>query len=166
MIMNKITIFALIISFALSSFAGDYPKPKLEREMDEMGSLAGGEGVVFRPGKEKSTDSRAVVGNVNKYLYQASLDVLKFAPIISADSSSGTIITDWYSPKGQKNVRFKITVYIKDTVISPEGLEVVALQKKKYNGAWPENYEVSPVGVVFEDKILRKARELYQQSKK
>jgi hypothetical protein len=165
MMTNKFTIIIAIIFFCFPALAGDYPETRVEREMDKMGSLVGGEGVVFRPKKEKSTDSRVTIGNVNKYLYQASLDVLKFAPLASADSGSGTIITEWYSPQDQKNVQFKITVYIKDTVITPEALEVVAFQRKKHNGIWPDNYQNSPIGVVLEDKILRKARELYQQSK-
>lgn len=163
------TKFAIIISvitlFFTSAIAGDYPTSALEQEMDEMGSLLGGEGVVFRPGKEKSTATKAIIGNVNKYLYEASIDVLKFAPLASADSKGGTIITEWYSPRDQKNTQFKVTVYVKDQLITPEALEVVAFQRKKHNGSWSDEHEPSPIAIVLEDKILRKARELYQQSK-
>lgn len=162
---NKLTIIIPIILFVSFAFAGDYPEPRVEREMDKMGSLVDGEGVVFRPTKEKSTDTRATIGNVNKYLYKASLDVLKFAPLSSSDSASGTVVTEWYTLKDQKNVQFKITVYIKDEVITPEAIEVVAFQRKKQNGCWSDNHETSPIGIVLEDKILRRARELYQQSK-
>ena len=98
------SIFLLITSALADN--DDYPKSELEREMDDIGSLVGGEGLVFRPGKEKSTATRATTGkmnNINKHLYEAAIDVLKFAPLASADSNGGTIITEWYSPKNQKN---------------------------------------------------------------
>jgi hypothetical protein len=162
---TKFTIIISIITlFFSSALAGDYPKSNIEKEMEDMGSLLGGEGVIFRPGTEKSTATKAVIGNINKYLYQASIDVLKFAPLTSADSKNGTIITEWYSPSDQKNTQFKVTVYIKDQLITPEALEVVAFQRKKHNGTWSD-HEPSPVAIVLEDKILRKARKLYQQSK-
>ena len=60
------------------AIASDYPKSPLEREVDEMGSVVGGEGLVFRPGKEKSTATRATIGNTNKHLFEAAINVLKF----------------------------------------------------------------------------------------
>jgi len=168
------TILILISSiFLLTTSAladnDDYPKSELEREMDDIGSLVGGEGLVFRPGKEKSTATRATTGkmnNINKHLYEAAIDVLKFAPLASADSNGGTIITEWYSPKDQKNTQFKVNVYIKDSLITPEALDVVAFQRKKANGQWSGNQESSPIATTLEDKILCKARELYLKSGK
>ena len=155
--------FVLLVT---STMANDYPQTDLEKEMDEIGSLIGGEGIVFRPGKEKSTDTRVKVGNVNKYLYKAAIDVLKFAPLASVDSNGGTVITEWYSPAGQKDTQFKVNVYIKDELITPEALEVVAFQRSKVNGKWSDEHKPSPIAAVLEDKIIRKARDLYLQSVK
>ena len=163
---NIALIFASVLLFISTSMASDYPQTDLEKEMDEMGSLLGGEGVIFRPGKEKSTDTRAKIGNVNKYLYKAAIDVLKFAPLASADSNGGTVITEWYSPAGQKDVQFKVNVYIKDELITPEALEVVAFQREKVKGKWSDDHKPSPIAAVLEDKIIRKARDLYLQSAK
>ena len=159
-----ISIFSAIILFTTQSFASDYPKSQVEREMDEMGSLLGGEGIVFRPTKERSSATKAKIGNVNKYLFQASIEVLKFAPLASADSKGGTIITEWYSPKNQKDTKFKVTVYIKDDLITPEGLEVIAFERKKIGGKWSDEHQSSPIAKILEDKIIRKARDLYLQS--
>jgi len=159
-----VSIFSAIILFAAQLFASDYPKTQVEREMDEMGSLLGGEGIIFRPGKERSNATKAKIGNVNKYLFQASIDVLKFAPLSSADSKGGVIITEWYSPKDQKNTQFKVTVYIKDDLITPEGLEVIAFERKRVDGKWSEDHQSSTIAKVLEDKIIRKARDLYLQS--
>lgn len=165
MILRLVSTVSSILLVCSSVMAGDYPKSSAEREMEEMGSLSGGNGIVFRPGKEKSTATGTESGKANKYLYQASLDILKFTPLASADRTGGTIITEWYSPRDQKNTQFKLTVYIKDHLITPEALEVVAFQRKKHNGAWSDQYETAPIALVFEDKILRKARALYQESK-
>ena len=159
-------IISLTIFFANQAFASEYPQSKIEKEMEEMGSVVGGEGIVFRPGKEKSTATKAKIGNVNKYLYQASIDVLKFAPLASADSKGGTIITEWYSPKDQKDTQFKVTVYIKDELITPEALEVVAFQRKMIKGKWSNYEEPSPIAAILEDKIIRHARDLYLQTGK
>lgn len=159
-----VSVFSTIVLFVAQSLASDYPQTQVEREMDEMGSLLGGDGIVFRPGKERSTTTKAKIGNVNKYLFQASIEILKFAPLASADSKGGTIVTEWYSPKDQKNTQFKVTVYIKDDLITPEGLEVIAFERKRLDGKWSEDNQSSPIAKVLEDKIIRKARDLYLQS--
>lgn len=159
-----VSIFSAIILFAAQLFASGYPKTQVEREMDEMGSLLGGEGIIFRPGKERSNATKAKIGNVNKYLFQASIDVLKFAPLSSADSKGGVIITEWYSPKDQKNTQFKVTVYIKDDLITPEVLEVITFERKRVDEKWSEGHQSSTIAKVLEDKIIRKARDLYLQS--
>ncbi|GAB4164299.1 MAG: DUF3576 domain-containing protein [Rickettsiaceae bacterium] len=159
-----IVIFSIVSLLSMQAFASDYPQTKLEKEMDEMGSLLGGEGIIFRPKKEKSNATKAKIGNVNKYLFQAAIEVLKFAPLASADSKSGTIVTEWYTPKDQKDTQFKVMVYIKDDMITPEGLEVVAFERKKVKNGWSDNQQSPPISSVLEDKILRKARDLYLQS--
>ncbi len=163
---NIILIVTSVFLFLATSFASDYPQTDLEKEMDEMGSLLGGEGITFRPGKEKSTDTHAKIGNVNKYLYKAAIDILKFAPLASADSKGGTVITEWYSPSGQKDTQFKVNVYIKDELITPEALEVIAFQRDKAEGGWSDDHKPSPIAAVLEDKIIRKARDLYLQTVK
>lgn len=168
----KAKTFTISISILLQllitcAFAGDYPKSRLENEMDEMGSVAGGEGIVFRPGKVKNESTKASVSNVgkvNKYLYQASLDILDLAPLASADSTGGVIVTEWYSTGSSSNTQFKVNVFIKDDVISADAIEVKAFERSRRNGKWSEDYKKSPISIVLEDKILRRARELYISS--
>jgi len=168
-IIPKVMKYLLILTACLLStttcLAGDYPKSRVENEMDEMGSILKGEGLVFRPGKTKSTATKEKIGNVNKYLYQASIDVLDFAPLVSADSIGGVIITEWYNPKGQPNTQFKVNVFIKDEVISSEAIDVKAYERTKINGKWSTDYKESAIGIILEDKIIRKARTLYQAEK-
>lgn len=168
--MKKIIIPFMVLAIASNVFAAkhEYPKSKMEKEREEMGSLAGGEGVVFRPSKVKSTSTKAVIGNVNAYLYKAALDVLSFTPIATADSKTGVVITEWYSPKESPKSQFKVNVLIKDNVISAEALEVRAFERTKRGSKWSDDPKESSLSSVFEDKILRKARDLYiaESSKK
>jgi hypothetical protein len=133
-----------------------------------MGSLMQNKGLIFKPDKVKSQSTKAKIGNINKYLFKATLEVLKFIPIASADSHSGAIITDWYVPKESKHVQFKIMVYIKDELITPEGIEVIVFERQKLNSKeWSKDSTISnEVSSVIEDKIIRKARDLYLQSER
>jgi hypothetical protein len=158
-------VLLIILGFTTISLAGDYPKSRVENEMDEMGSVLKGEGLVFRPGKTKSTATKSKIGNVNKYLYQATLEVLDFVPLTSADSVGGVIITEWYNPKGQPNTQLKINVFIKDEVISVEALDVKAYERSKIDNKWSEDYKESAIASILEDKIIRRARTLYQAEK-
>ena len=162
---KQISFLLILLAYTTISLAGDYPKSRVETEMDEMGSLLQGEGIVFRPGKTKSTATKAKIGNVNKYLYQAALEVLDFVPITSADSVGGVIITEWYNPKGQPNTQFKINVFIKDEIISSEALDVKAYERTKIGNKWSKDYKESAISSILEDKIIRRARTLYQAEK-
>lgn len=165
-------IIKFIFAFVLSVYscqialASDYPQSQLEREIDEIGSLAGADGITFRPLKEKSTATKIKIGNINKYLFQAAIEVLKFAPLMSVDTASGTIVTDWYSPKDQLNTQFKVMVYIKTELITPEGLKVIAFERQKVKNIWSENRESTAVSNVLEKKIIKKAKDLYLQAER
>lgn len=158
---TRLALLITIITFAYTALAYDYPKSRVEREMDDMGSLLDGEGLVFRPKKEKSNATKAEIGNVNKYLFKAAIEVLSFAPLANADSNGGVVITDWYPLPEDKNTQFKVTVLIKDKIISTEGLEVIAFERKMHGGKWSEAEKKPSLSTALEDKILRKARDLY-----
>lgn len=156
----------LIIVTSLTLCGYDYPKSRLEREMDEMGSVLGGEGIIFRPAKERSRATKALEGNVNRFMYKAAIEVLSFAPLQTADSSGGVIITEWYTLDDDPKTQYKVTAFIKDDIISPEGLEVIAHERNKIGGKWLDAHKKDNLSSALEDKILRKARELYLKEPK
>ncbi len=139
----------------------NYPESEQERQMEEMGSIVGGEGLIFRPGRIKNESTKTEIGNINKYLLQASIETLSFVPLASSDSIGGVIITEWYSPKGKSDFRFKINIFIKDNVISPDAIQVRIFEQTLKNGNWLDNHTAPDLVNNIEDKILRKARELY-----
>lgn len=168
----KIIFFAnllavLVFNTTTSLAEGDYPKTREEREMDEMGSVLGGEGITFKPSKSRNESTKAQIGfTVNKYLWQAALNILSFSPLSSVDSNGGVIITDWYSPKDKPQFNFKIQVFIKANVISPEAIEVKVFERVLKNNNWQQTDTKSNLSSTLEDKILRNARELYIQSER
>ncbi|MCC8417311.1 MAG: DUF3576 domain-containing protein [Rickettsia endosymbiont of Bryobia graminum] len=143
----------------------DYPQTIHEKEMEDMGSILGGEGIVFRPGKVKNESTKIGLSHINKYLWQASIDSLSSIPLASTDSNGGVIITEWHSPKDKQNFRFKVNIIIKDNVISPDAIQVRVFEQILKNGTWVDSNNSNNLAIIIEDTILRKARELHLSSK-
>lgn len=97
---------------------------------------------------------------VNSYLWRASLDTLNFMPLASADPFGGVIITDWYSAPTTPNERFKATVYILDTRLRADALNVSIFRQTNNNGAWADATVDPDTEVQIENAILSRAREL------
>lgn len=158
---NLLCSIILIICSPLVFAKDNYPEREVDAKWDEVGSLTGNEGLVFRPGKVKNESTKASGCAVNKYLWQASIKTLSFAPLASVDSNGGVIITEWYSPNAKQNYRFKINIFIKDDVIHPDAIEVKIFEETFKNNRWTPSMQTSNLAFVLEDKILRKARALY-----
>jgi hypothetical protein len=112
------------------------------------------------PKQVANPDSAASIG-VNGYLWRATLDVLSFMPLASADPYGGVVITDWYANPEKPDERFKITVYILDARLRADGLNVaVFAQHKGPDGQWIDAPAASQTDTDFENAILTKARQL------
>ena len=97
---------------------------------------------------------------VNSYLWKAAIDTLSFAPLLTADSNGGVIITDWYVSPNNPGERAKLTVSILDQELRADALRVAASRQVNQNGAWV-NAPVSAATVQkLEDIILTRARDL------
>lgn len=97
-----------------------------------------------------SADPNTTV-EVNKYLWQASLEVLNFLPIESVDPFTGVIVTGYGAPPGGGRA-YRATVYVQDPALDARSLRV-ALQTK--GGAVP-----AETARAIEDAILTRARQL------
>jgi hypothetical protein len=102
----------------------------------------------------------ATIG-VNGYLWRATLDVLAFMPMATADPWGGTVITDWYANPEKPDERFKVTVYILDTRLRADGLKVTVFkQVRDASGQWVEAATSDQTESDFENAILTRARQL------
>ena len=80
--------------------------------VDDNGKL----GDLFKSGSDE-------IGSVNKYLWQASIEVLSFLPITSADPLSGIIVFGKGKAPGSSQ-SYDATVYISDPALDARSLNV------------------------------------------
>lgn len=95
-------------------------------------------------------DGRKV--GVNRYLWNASLEVLDFLPVQSVDPFTGVIVTGYGTPPGGGR-SYRATVFIKDPALDARSLNV-SLQTK---GGRPV---AAGTQRAVEDAILTRARQL------
>lgn len=114
-------------------------------------------------GKSKArapADSAAAI-SVNGYLWRASLDTLAFMPLASADPYGGVIVTDWYTNPEKTDERFKCTVYILDSRLRADGLNVAVFkQSRDASGGWVDAPTAGQTETDIENAILTRARQL------
>ena len=63
-------------------------------------------------------------------LWRASLDVIDFMPLASANYSGGVIITDWYSDNNNPNETIKITIRFLSNEIRSDAIDIKVFHKK------------------------------------
>ena len=80
--------------------------------LDDNGRL----GDLFKSGSDE-------IGSVNKYLWQASIEVLSFLPINSADPFSGIIVFGKGKAPGSSQ-SYDATVYVSDPALDARSLSV------------------------------------------
>ena len=98
---------------------------------------------------------------MNGYLWRATLDTLSFMPLASADPYGGVVITDWYANPEKPDERFKATVYILDSRLRADGLNVAIFkQVRDVNGTWIDAASAGQTETDLENAILTKARQL------
>lgn len=88
---------------------------------------------------------------VNRYIWNASLEVLDFLPVQSVDPFSGVIVTGYGTPPGGGRA-YRATIYVKDPALDARSLNV-AIQSR--GGPVAEGTQRA-----VEDAILTRARQL------
>ena len=96
----------------VTSTTTDQTKKKGIVLIDDNGKL----GDLFKSGNDE-------IGSVNKYLWQASLEVLSFLPINSADPFSGIIVFGKGKAPGSSQ-SYDATVYVSDPALDARSLNV------------------------------------------
>ena len=135
-ISNKISVLSILIFFVLNSCAkegffkpGDArknppdPKERVKKNLEE------GKGFRLNSMIGKGGGTNFEFASSNE-LWRASLDVLDFMPLTSANYSGGVIITDWYSEKGNADEAIKITVRFLSNEIRSDAINVDVFYKK------------------------------------
>ena len=117
-------------------------------------------GDVFSGGGDSAPEVQAGIG-VNAFLWRATLDTLSFMPLSSADPWGGVINYDWYTDPQTPTERFKTTVFILDTRLRADALNVtVTKEVRDAGGQWIGATVAAQTETDLENAILTKARQL------
>lgn len=114
------------------------------------------------PGRSSTPRANVQQGiGVNGYLWRATLDTLSFMPLLTADPWGGVVNYDWYINPQTPNERFKATVFILDTRLRADALNVtVTKEVKGADGQWTAAPVAAQTEADLENAILTKARQL------
>ena len=99
-------------------------------------------------------------------LWKASLDIIEFMPLTSANYSGGIIITDWYSNSTNPNETIKITIRFLSNEIRSDAIDINVFYKKcdrEYKCVVQKNNE--NIESELRREILKKAT-IYQKQTK
>jgi ribosomal protein L12E/L44/L45/RPP1/RPP2 len=112
--------------------------------------------------KESVKDPGPQTGRtVSPVLWQAAHDTLNFVKYVSEDPLTGSIVTDWYSPPGNPNLRYRVNVFILSRALHSDSLTVtVDRQQRSVDGQWAETTIARQVETDLENAILSRARQL------
>lgn len=102
---------------------------------------------LFRRGDDPNTTVK-----VNKYIWNAALDVLNFLPVQSVDPFTGVIVTGYGTPPGGGR-SYRATIYVQDPALDARSLKL-AMQTQGGGAVDPATIRA------IEDAILTRAREL------
>lgn len=162
-IINRKSFAPLIpLTMGLFILAGCDSLPKGEIIEEERESIFGPGGLTFGgpDSGARNTEPTGGIG-VNSFLWRAALDTVSFMPLSSADPFGGVILTDWYSPPGTPNERFKITVYILDRRLRADALRTAVFRQLRSSAqaSWQDSAIRPETTTELEDAILTRARQ-------
>ena len=117
-------------------------------------------GNLFGRNKKSSANTEQAGIGVNAYLWRASLDTISFMPLTSADPWGGVIITDWYANPQTPDEQFKVTVFILDSRLRADALNVSIQKQVRAGDRWVPADVSQQTQLDIENAILTRAREL------
>ena len=94
-------------------------------------------------------------------LWQSTLEVIDFMPLVSANYSGGIIITDWYSENNNPNESIKISIRFLTNEIRSDALDInIFLKQCDANGKCVINKNDGKLVAELKKNILSKAARL------
>ena len=152
---KSLLIICVILQACSTAEKTDIDKPEVENVTSNSTDQAKKKGIVLIDDNGKLGDlfksGGDEIGSVNKYLWQASIEVLNFLPINSADPFSGIIVFGKGKAPGSSQ-SYDATVYISDPALDARSLSVTV---RSSNGTIS-----SAAKREIESAILSRARQL------
>ena len=126
----KITAIFLIIFFFTSCGKGGDAR-KIEPNVKDRQRQNIEEGRGFRLGSAMSRKNSGTFDFASSNeLWRASLDIIEFMPLTSANYSGGIIITDWYTNNNNPNETIKITIRFLTNEVRSDAIDINVFYKK------------------------------------
>ena len=159
---NKFTVILLILLFSFNS-CGIYKKTDVKtnpiNDADKRAkNLAEGKGIQLLNSKKNSGVFDFASSNE---MWRASIEILDFTPLVSADYGGGILISDWYSNQDSSLESYKITVVFLSNEIRADGLNV-KVHKKTCNANYSCKIieQKTKLNTEIKSAILRRASEI------
>ena len=129
-LLKIILLFSILINLNSCGFyrpvsAKDYP-PEPEKRVQK--NLQEGRGFTLMGNNNKKGGEFDFA--TSNEMWRASLDILDFMPLTSADYGGGLIITDWYSDQSNVNDSIKISIRFLSNEIRADALKINVFSKK------------------------------------
>ena len=118
-------LFFLLVALNQCGMGADARKYPPEPEKRVKKNLEEGRGFRLMGGEKKGGVFDFASSNE---LWRASLDIIDFMPLVSANYSGGIIITDWYNEGGGESV--KITIRFLSNEVRVDALSIKVFTKK------------------------------------
>ena len=171
MLKIKILVPIILIIFTLTSCGkgffkpGDARKNPPDPKLRVKKNLEEGKGFRLNNAMSGNQGTNFEFASSNE-LWRASLDVLDFMPLTSANYSGGVIITDWYSEQNNDNESIKITIRFLSNEIRSDAIDVNIFYKKCIStNNCKVNKQDGQLKKEITKKILAKATIYKKQSK-
>ena len=136
----------------------------MERQIEKRdinlppGSTILDEGAGLTVGKLFGFDDRDQL-NITSVTFEVALDKVNFMPLVSVDSVSGAIITDWYSIDDGKT-RMKINIRVVDQEMTDQSLMVSLFTQTLKENRWVDDGINAEQSQKIKKSILSSARAL------
>ena len=169
---NKLSIFLIILVF-LNACGNNFfrgadarkvspdPRERVKKNLEEGKGFRLND--VVKKGAGRGGNFEFASSNE---LWKASLDIIEFMPLTSANYSGGIIITDWYSNNTNPNETIKITIRFLSNEIRSDAIDINVFYKKcdsEYKCVVQKNNE--NIESELRRQILKKAT-IYQKQTK
>ena len=159
---NKFTVILFILLVSLNS-CGIYKKTDVKtnpiNDADKRAkNLAEGKGIQLLNSRKNSGVFDFASSNE---MWRASIEILDFTPLVSADYGGGILISDWYSNQESPLESYKITVVFLSNEIRADGLDI-KVHKKICNTNFSCNIieQKTKLNTEIKSAILRRASEI------
>ena len=167
----KFKYFLIILLFVLNSCNGKLPgadarkvpydpKLRVKKNLEEGKGFRFSEAIKGAGGRGGDFEFAS-----SNELWRASLDVIDFMPLMSANYSGGMIITDWYSDDFNQNESIKISIRFLTNEIRSDALDIKIFTRKCIDNLINCKYIDSNETIITElrKEILRKATRYKKQ---